>query len=174
MKCQCTCVCVCIFGFVCLFVCIHGYECDFRRQKLLKLLELIINCSVRSLVMFIPVGSCIWCIVSDCSDDRILYKYGSHFQSEFSKSKLQKEAFNRFISTFSGIPDILPVLLVAGNFLKSYVCCLCFRVWITNSTCQVDFVLSIHIKIQLKLLDCWLLLSAVVGTCTWSSVFFFF
>ena len=69
--------------------------------------------------MLIPVGSCILYTVSDCSDYRILYKYGSHFQSEFSKSKVQKEAFNQLISTFSGIPDVLPVMIVAGNFLKS-------------------------------------------------------
>lgn len=84
-----------------------------------KLHELIINSAVRSLVMLIPVGSCILCTVSNCSDYRILYKYGSHLQSEFSKSTVQKEAFNQFISTFSGIRDVLPVILVAGNFLKT-------------------------------------------------------
>jgi hypothetical protein len=65
------------------------------------------------------MGSCILCTVSDCSDYRILYKYASNFQSEFSKSEIQKEAFNQFISTFSGMPDVLPVILVAGNFIKS-------------------------------------------------------
>jgi len=133
----------------------------------LKLHELIINSAARSLVMLIPVGSCILRTLYR-SDYRILYIYGSHFQSEFSKSKVQKDAFNQFISTFSGIPDILPVILVVG---KSYVCCLCFGVWITSDTCIVDFILGIHIKIHWRLLHCRLLLSATVGTCTWSSVF---
>jgi hypothetical protein len=66
-----VCVCVCVHVCICLFVYMCMREIA-EQEKCLKVLVLIINSPVKSLVNLIPVGSYILYIISDYSGCRIL------------------------------------------------------------------------------------------------------